>query len=135
MPGFNGKGPSGQGPLTGKGRGFCILKSSEKNPHQVQGFAGLQGVPVDQKKENNSEDNRKEVINMPRGDGTSAVGMGPRSGRGTGPRRGRMGGPFAAGPGGNCVCPNCGGIVAHVVGQPCNTKSCPKCGMRMTRTT
>ena len=142
MPGFNGKGPSGQGPLTGKGRGFCILKSSEKNPHQVQGFAGLQGMPVDQKTENNSEDNRKEVINMPRGDGTGPAGMGPgsgrgmgrrRGGRGVGPGRGQMGGPFAAGPGGNCACPNCGAIVAHVVGQPCNTKSCPKCGTRMTR--
>ena len=106
MPGFDGKGPSGQGPLTGKGRGFCILKSSEKNPHQVQGFAGLHGVPVDQNIENDSEDNRKEVINMPRGDGTGPAGMGPgsgrgmgrrRGGRGIGPGRGQMGGPFAAG--------------------------------------
>ena len=84
MPGFNGKGPSGQGPLTGKGRGFCILKSSEKNPHQVQGFAGLHGVPVDQKIENNSEDNGKEVINMPHGDGTGPAGAGPMTGRATG---------------------------------------------------
>ncbi len=28
--------------------------------------------------------------------------------------RGRMGGPFAAGPGGNCVCPNCGATVPHI---------------------
>jgi hypothetical protein len=135
MPGFNGKGPSGKGPLTGKGRGFCILKSSEKNPHQVQGFAGLQGVPVDQNIENNSEDNGKEVINMPHGDGTGPIGQGPGTGRGIGQGqgKGRMGGPFAAGPGGNCACPNCGATVAHVVGQACNTKSCPKCGTRMTR--
>jgi hypothetical protein len=83
---------------------------------------------------------------MPRGDGTGPAGMGPGSGRGMGGRgqgrgggqgmgsgRGRMGGPFAAGPGGNCVCPNCGATVAHTVGQPCNAKSCPKCGTKMTR--
>jgi len=63
---------------------------------------------------------------MPRGNGT-----GPGAGRGRG--RGKMGGPFAAGPSGNCVCPNCGATVAHVAGRPCNTKSCPKCGTKMTR--
>jgi hypothetical protein len=59
---------------------------------------------------------------MPRGNGT-----------GQGQGRGRMGGPFAAGPGGNCVCPSCGTIVPHIVGQPCNQRSCPKCGTKMTR--
>ncbi len=63
---------------------------------------------------------------MPKGDGT-----GPPSGGGRG--RGRKGGPFAAGPGGQCVCPSCGHKVAHVPGQPCNQKACPKCGTTMTR--
>ncbi|MBA7650871.1 hypothetical protein ES703_58684 [subsurface metagenome] len=64
---------------------------------------------------------------MPRGNGTGPTGQGPGTGRGMGQGqgRGRMGGPFAAGPGGNCVCPNCGQKVAHVAGQPCNAKSCP----------
>jgi hypothetical protein len=72
---------------------------------------------------------------MPRGDGTGPTGQGPGTGRGMGrgQGRGRMGGPFAAGPGGNCVCPKCGATVAHVAGQPCNAKSCPKCGTKMTR--
>lgn len=72
---------------------------------------------------------------MPRGDGTGPIGQGPGTGRGMGQGqgRGRMGGPFAAGPGGNCVCPNCGETVAHIAGQPCNQISCPKCGTKMTR--
>ena len=65
---------------------------------------------------------------MPRGNGT-----GPGRGMGQGQGKGRMGGPFAAGPGGNWVCPSCGTIVPHIVGQPCNQRSCPKCGTKMTR--
>jgi hypothetical protein len=74
---------------------------------------------------------------MPRGNGTGPTGQGPGTGRGKGrgqgQGRGRMGGPFAAGPGGNCICPNCGYKEPHVVGQPCNQKICQKCGARMTR--
>ena len=81
---------------------------------------------------------------MPRGDGTGPMGQGPGTGRrklgtnrGTGQQaatgRGRGGGPLAAGPGGECVCPNCGFNAAHTVGQPCNQKPCPKCGAKMTR--
>lgn len=58
---------------------------------------------------------------MPIGDRT-----GPRGGRG------RLGG-FAAGPGGACVCPNCGFSTAHSRGEPCSRKKCPKCGSIMTR--
>ena len=79
---------------------------------------------------------RKDDI-MPRGDGTGPIGQGPGTGRGMGrgqgQGRGRMGGPFAAGPGGNCVCPSCGATVAHAAGQPCNATSCSICGTRMTR--
>ena len=67
---------------------------------------------------------------MPRGDGT-----GPTGGGGQGRRRGKGqgGGPFAAGPGGNCVCPKCGHKEPHIAGQPCNQKMCPKCDTQMTR--
>lgn len=46
---------------------------------------------------------------------------------------GRMGGPKAGGPGGFCVCPNCGYRVRHSRGTPCYRKKCPKCGTPMTR--
>lgn len=65
---------------------------------------------------------------MPRGDGT-----GPGGGDGRGFGRGQGGGPFAAGPGGQCVCPSCGHAEPHVTGQPCNQKACPKCGTTMVR--
>ncbi len=78
---------------------------------------------------------------MPRGNGTGPAGQGPRTGRGMGRSqgqsqgRGRMGGPYAAGPGGNCVCPKCGATAAHAAGQPCTAISCPECGTKMTRAT
>ncbi|MFO8018282.1 MAG: hypothetical protein R6U96_06570 [Promethearchaeia archaeon] len=54
-------------------------------------------------------------------------------GRGSAPGRGRQGGPKAAGAGGECVCPQCGKIVEHQVGVPCNQQNCPECGTRMVR--
>ena len=77
---------------------------------------------------------------MPRGDGTGPKGQGPGTGRGMGrggAGRGRggqgQGGGFAAGPGGNCVCPNCGEKAPHQWGQPCYEQRCSKCGTGMTR--
>jgi hypothetical protein len=74
---------------------------------------------------------------MPRGDGTGPFDKGRGKSRGMGrdqgQRKGRMGGPYAAGPGGSCICPNCAAVISHVAGQPCNERSCPKCGTKMTR--
>ena len=83
MPGFDGTGPLGQGPMTGRGQGFCVLTTSKENPGQVKGFAGLQSVPVGQKVKG-FENTVKEVINMPFGDGTGPAGMGPMTGRAAG---------------------------------------------------
>jgi hypothetical protein len=83
MPDFDGTGPSGQGPMTGLCRGFCALRVSEENPGKVRGFAGLQGTAVNNKVEN-SENVEREVIIMPRGDGTGPAGMGPMTGRAAG---------------------------------------------------
>ena len=47
--------------------------------------------------------------------------------------RGRMGGPKSGGPGGSCVCPECGYKTKHTTGQPCSEIECPKCGAEMTR--
>jgi len=79
---------------------------------------------------------------MPRKDGTGPRGQGPGTGRvmgrgggGRGPRSGGkgLGGGFAAGPGGCCVCPNCGEKATHSLGSPCYEQKCPKCGTVMTR--
>ncbi len=73
---------------------------------------------------------------MPRGDGTGPAGQGPGTGKGLGRGggRGRMGGARpGSGPGGNCVCPSCGAVVAHQRGVPCYQVQCPKCGAAMTK--
>jgi len=82
-------------------------------------------------------DGQKEEA-MPGGSGMGfgrgrGGGGGRGAGGGFGGGRGRMGGPRSAGPGGECVCPNCGERVPHVAGQPCNQMKCPKCGTTMTR--
>ncbi len=83
MPGFDGTGPLGQGPMTGRGQGFCALTVSEENPGEVKGFAGLPSVPVSHKVEY-LENVGKEVINMPYGDGTGPAGLRPMTGRAAG---------------------------------------------------
>ena len=83
MPGFDGTGPLGQGPMTGRGRGFCLLKESKNKPRQVKGLAGIQGMPVNLDNSDIKVQER-EVINMPFGDGTGPAGMGPMTGRSAG---------------------------------------------------
>jgi len=83
MPGFDGTGPLGQGPMTGRGQGFCVLTTSKENPDQVEGFTGLQAVPVGQKVKS-FKNTGKEMINMPFGNGTGPAGLGPMTGRAAG---------------------------------------------------
>ena len=83
MPDFDGTGPLGQGPMTGRGQGFSVFTSSKENPGQAEGLAGLQGTPFSQEV-NNFENVGKEVIKMPFGDGTGPAGAGPMTGRGAG---------------------------------------------------
>jgi hypothetical protein len=73
---------------------------------------------------------------MPRGDGTGPSEQGPGGGRGQGRGRGRgrmSGNRSCAGPGGNCVCLNCGARVPHQARVPCNSVRCPECGAQMAR--
>jgi hypothetical protein len=69
---------------------------------------------------------------MPRGGQGGSSGGGGGVGRGGGQRR-QSG--FAAGPGGDCVCPKCGKTVPHQRGIPCLQVTCPDCGTAMTRQT
>jgi hypothetical protein len=47
MPGFDGTGPRGQGPMTGRGEGHCVLVLPSPEMGKVPyGYAGLQGTPV-----------------------------------------------------------------------------------------
>jgi transposase len=44
-----------------------------------------------------------------------------------------MSGGQGLGPGGQCVCPNCGTKAEHILGKPCYEINCPKCGTKMVR--
>jgi len=46
MPGFDGTGPQGQGPLTGRGEGYCAVRLPDGPEQPAYGYAGLQGTPV-----------------------------------------------------------------------------------------
>lgn len=46
MPGFDGTGPRGQGPLTGKASGFCLIRMPDDPGQPRTGFAGMAGQPV-----------------------------------------------------------------------------------------
>jgi len=83
MPSFDGTGPLGQGPMTGRGLGFCVLTTSEENPNQMQGFAGIDGKPIGKTNEG-FKIAGKEAIDMPFGDGTGPAGLGPMTGRAAG---------------------------------------------------
>ena len=98
MPGFDGTGPLGKGPMTGKGKGFCILKSDTEKPEKVEGYIGLQGKGYSKEitdpksvkeKVSGSDTNIFSFLNeggdfMPLGDGTGPVGLGPMTGRAAG---------------------------------------------------
>jgi len=45
MPRFDGTGPQGQGPMTGRGEGYCSL-ALPRSGQASYGYAGLQGTPV-----------------------------------------------------------------------------------------
>ncbi|OPZ36034.1 MAG: hypothetical protein BWY96_02458 [Spirochaetes bacterium ADurb.BinA120] len=65
--------------------------------------------------------------------GGQGRGGGKGGGQGHGTGGGGIGGGNAAGPGGECVCPDCGATAPHERGIPCTQKQCPRCGSPMTR--
>ena len=47
MPRFDGMGPRGEGPLTGQGEGYCVMRLPRPGTGEaVVGYAGMQGTPV-----------------------------------------------------------------------------------------
>ena len=46
MPRFDGTGPRGQGPMTGRGEGYCAVRLPDEPGQLAYGYAGLQGTPV-----------------------------------------------------------------------------------------
>ena len=46
MPGFDGTGPRGQGPMSGQGRGFCMMYIPDDPGQDRSGYAGRNGQPV-----------------------------------------------------------------------------------------
>jgi hypothetical protein len=46
MPGFDGTGPRGEGPMTGRGEGHCALVLPSEEGCAPYGYAGLEGRPV-----------------------------------------------------------------------------------------
>ncbi len=46
MPGFDGTGPAGLGPMTGRGNGYCVLRKTGTGDGPLIGFAGLSGCPI-----------------------------------------------------------------------------------------
>ena len=117
LPGFDGTGPLGRGPLTGRGMGFCVVKFSgdAKARPPAEGLAGRGGQQTDA-----FGQTAKEVSKMPVGNGTGPLGLGPMTGRaagycagypvpgfmnpmvgmGVGPRSAHFGGVPAYGPAG-----------------------------------
>jgi hypothetical protein len=57
-----------------------------------------------------------------------------RGGGGFGRWGGRgLGGGYSMGPGGECICPNCGHKEPHPRGVPCAMVKCPRCDTLMVR--
>ena len=82
MPRGDGTGPLGQGPMTGRGMGYCVMEISDGGPLPP---AFERNVPARSGQETDTfRETRKEVTTMPAGNGTGPLGLGPMTGRAAG---------------------------------------------------
>lgn len=97
MGGRDGTGPRGQGVMTGRGMGYCMLRFNNGDDVFREGYAGIKGEPVEF--ENNEtfalargdgQSFSKEGRKMPNGDRTGPEGMGSMTGRAMGYCGGNM---------------------------------------------
>jgi len=79
MPNYNGTGPSSEGPMTGRGMGYCILKRDKENSSTMQGVIGLAGNFYQQ-----GIHQQKGMNDMPGGESLGYAGMRPLTGRAAG---------------------------------------------------
>ncbi len=82
MPGNNGTGPLGRGPMTGRGLGYCVLKLSETDP--LPSTIRWNQLGRSEQETNIYTNFGKEVTTMPGGNKTGPAGLGPMTGRGAG---------------------------------------------------
>ena len=83
MPGSDGSGPLGKDLMTGRAAGYYMLQETTRERGQAKGMAGIDALSVNHRKSGRTKQ-KKEVIQMPFGDGTGPAGMGPRTGRAAG---------------------------------------------------
>ncbi len=91
MPGRDGTGPAGNGPMTGKGSGSCILSIPDNLNEAIRGFAGNAGRPVEA---GGTKEKGWGQFAMARGGGAGSAGG---RGRGTAGMRGFGAGQGSAG--------------------------------------
>ena len=77
MPGLNGTGPLGRGPMTGRGMGFCVMRAPE-------GARPTPGRGTTENVQQAITATGEEVAAMPAGNGTGPLGFGPMTGRAAG---------------------------------------------------
>lgn len=92
-----------------------MIKAITEGGKYLERLANREPICVDDSKEEVKSRNLLDIIQKPGG-------------------RGRMG-RQALGPGGDCVCPECGYSTAHNRAEPCDEKRCPKCGTALARET
>ncbi len=79
MPGYNGSGPLGRGPMTGSSKGACIVQMPDASEEPMEGFLGLMGRNI-----HGCATTQKEDMTMPGRNRTGPQGSGPMTGRGLG---------------------------------------------------
>jgi hypothetical protein len=88
MPRFDGTGPRGEGPITGRGEGYCAVALPESG-EAPYGYAGLQGIPVRQGVPTNQPTARSRFTRWLRPAVRRRCAFGRGRGRGGGRGRGR----------------------------------------------